>query len=196
MDGGGVDQVTDPRSERGHDEPAGGAVVDDRFAGVFRSRYAELVRLAARVTGDTDEAEDIVQEALTTLSTHAVLERPDDEVAAWLRRVTINGSFNRLRGRRRAEARTRRSAAAEQPLRVADPSGPQLAQVVRSEERARVRAALAELPERQRICLLLRHSGYRYAEIAVTVGVAPGSVGVLLARGEQALRRHYEELGP
>jgi RNA polymerase sigma factor (sigma-70 family) len=168
--------------------------VDDRFADVFRRRYAELVRLAARVTGDTAEAEDVAQEALTTLSTHVVLERPDDEIAAWLRRVTINSSFNRLRTRRRADDRTRRSAAQDRPLRVADPAGPQLAQVVRSEERAAVRAALATLPDRQRACLLLRHSGYRYAEIAAAVGVAPGSVGVLLARGEQAFRQNYEEL--
>lgn len=176
--------------------PAGGAVVGDRFSDVFHRRYAELVRLAARVTGDADEAEDVAQEALTTLSTHAVLERPDEEVAAWLRRVTINGAFNRLRSRRRADVRTRRSAAAELPLRAADPSGPQLAQVVRSEERARVRAALAELPVRQRLCLLLRHSGYSYAEIAAAVGIATGSVGVLLTRGEQAFRRHYQEPGP
>lgn len=168
--------------------------MDDRFADVFRRRYAELVRLAARVTGATDEAEDVAQEALTRLSMHDVLDRPDGEIAAWLRRVTINTSFNRVRGRRRADDRARRSASADRPLRVADPAGPQLAQVVRSEERAQVRAALAELPERQRMCLLLRHSGYRYAEIAATVGIAPGSVGVLLARGEQAFRRHYEEL--
>lgn len=166
----------------------------ERFADVFRSRYAELVRLATRITGDAAEAEDVAQDALTRLSTHQVLQRPDGEIAAWLRRVTINASFNRLRGRSRSGERMRRSAAAERPLRTADSTGPQLAQVVRSEERAAVRAALDRLPERQRMCLLLRHSGYRYAEIAAAVGIADGSVGVLLARGEHAFRRHYEEL--
>lgn len=166
----------------------------DRFAAVFRARYPELVRLSARITGDAVEAEDVAQEALTRLSTHDVLARPDDEVAAWLRRVTINASFNRLRGQSRSGDRMRRSAAAERPLRVVDSAGPQLAQVVRSEERELVRAALDRLPERQRMCVLLRHSGYRYAEIAAAIGIADGSVGVLLARGEQAFRRHYEEM--
>ncbi|HEX6254708.1 MAG TPA: sigma-70 family RNA polymerase sigma factor [Euzebyales bacterium] len=169
-------------------------MTDERFAEVFRRRYPELVRLAARITGGTSEAEDVAQEALTRLSTHVVLDRPDSEIAAWLRRVTVNTSFNRLRSRRRGDDRARRSAAADQPLHVVDAGGPPLAQVVRAEERALVRLALAELPERQRACLLLRHSGYRYAEIAETVGIAPGSVGVLLARGERAFRRHYEEL--
>lgn len=171
-----------------------GAGNTDRFADVFRLRYAELVRLATRITGDTAEAEDVAQEALTRLSTHDVLERPDDEVAAWLRRVTINASFNRLRSRSRRDDRMRRSAAAERPLQVADAAGPQLAQVVRSEEQAVVRAALERVSERQRMCVLLRHSGYRYAEIAAAVGIADGSVGVLLARGEQSFRRHYEEM--
>ncbi|MBW3603841.1 MAG: sigma-70 family RNA polymerase sigma factor [Actinobacteria bacterium] len=169
-------------------------MTNDRFADVFRRRYAELVRLAARVTGDAMEAEDVAQEALTRLSTHQVLDRPDDEIAAWLRRITINASFNRLRSRSRSTDRMQRSAAAERPLRDADRTGPQLAQVVRAEERALVRAALAQLPERQRTCLLLRHSGYRYTEIAAAVGIATGSVGVLLTRGEQAFRRHYEEM--
>jgi RNA polymerase sigma factor (sigma-70 family) len=174
----------------------GDAVTDERFADIFERRYPELVRLAARITGGTSDAEDVAQEALTRLSTHVVLDRPDGEIAAWLRRVTINASFNRLRSRRRGADRARRSAAADRPLRAVDAGGPQLAQVVRAEEQARVRDALAELPERQRACLLLRHSGYRYAEIAEAVGIAPGSVGVLLARGERAFRRHYEELTP
>ena len=52
-------------------------------------------------------------------------------------------------------------------------------------------AELAALPERQRACLLLRHAGYSYAEIAATLDLAIGSVGVLLARGERAFRDAY-----
>jgi RNA polymerase sigma-70 factor (ECF subfamily) len=167
--------------------------VADRFAEVFRRRYAELVRLAGRILGERAEAEDVVQETLTKLADHEMLHRPDDEIAAWLRRVCINASFNRLRSRQRSADRMRRSAAQDQPLRQSDATGPQLAQLVRAEERAAVRAALARLPQRQRACLLLRHSGYRYAEIAATLDVAEGSVGVLLARGERAFRTYYEQ---
>ena len=165
----------------------------DRFADVFQQRYAEIVRLAGRILGDRAEAEDVAQEAMSRLAGHEVLTRPDAEVRAWLRRVSINASFNRLRGRRRGSARMQRSAAGERALLQPDATGPQLAQLVRSEEQAAVRAALARLPERQRACLLLRHSGYRYAEIARALDIAEGSVGVLLARGERAFRRHYEQ---
>jgi len=167
--------------------------MSERFGDVFRQRYDELVRLADRVLGDRAEAEDVAQETLSKLATHQVLARPDDEVAAWLRRVCVNASFNRLRSRQRSADRVRRAAASDQPLRQQDAAGPQLAQMVRAEERRAVRAALASLPERQRACLLLRHSGYRYAEIAAALGVAEGSVGVLLTRGERAFRQHYEQ---
>jgi RNA polymerase sigma factor (sigma-70 family) len=75
---------------------------------------------------------------------------------------------------------------------LAGPSGV----VVRAEERAAVRRALADVPERQRECLLLRHSGYSYAEIAETLGIAVGSVGVLLARAEHAFRITYRRQSP
>jgi len=66
-------------------------------------------------------------------------------------------------------------------------------QVINPTERCRaaVRRALAEVPERQRECLLLRHSGYSYAEIAATLDLAVGSVGVLLARAEHTFRTTY-----
>ena len=48
------------------------------------------------------------------------------------------------------------------------------------------------LPERSRDLLVLRAEGFRYQEIATVLGIAPGSVGTLLVRAEQAFRESYE----
>jgi RNA polymerase sigma factor (sigma-70 family) len=165
----------------------------DRFDAVFSRFYAELYGIAHRVLGDRMQTEDTLQEAFLKLklaqAEDRVLARPDAEVGAWLRRVTLNLSFNQLRSERRARGRLERVGRLELPerQRVDAPHGV----VERREEQAAVRRALAELPDRQRECLLLRHSGYSYAEIAATLEIAVGSVGVLLARAEQAFRVIY-----
>jgi RNA polymerase sigma-70 factor (ECF subfamily) len=159
----------------------------DTFEQVFRARYAELFGLSYRVLGDHGEAEDVVQETFIKLAGQPVMERPPDEVAAWLRRVCLNATYNRLRGQRRATARIDRAGRLERPEHDQGP----LFDVLRAEQQQAVRDALAALPERQRSCLLLRHTGFSYAEIAATLDLAVGSVGVLLARGERAFRAAY-----
>ena len=160
-----------------------------RFDSLFQRFYPELYGLLFRVLGDQMATEDTLQEMFLKLSDQESLQlRPDAEVGAWLRRVGLNAAFNRLRSERRARARLERVGRLEQSndgVPHAD------SEVLREEEQAAVRAALAELPERQRECLLLRHSGYSYAEIAATLEVAVGSVGVLLARAEHAFRAKY-----
>jgi RNA polymerase sigma-70 factor (ECF subfamily) len=161
---------------------------DDRFAEVFRGQYPRLVGLARRVLGDADEAEDAAQEALIALRTDPVAGRSDQDVEAWLSRVVTNGSLNRLRSRRRADVRAQVVAARALPPTFDEPD----AAAVGTDERERVRACLAILPDRQATALLLRHDGHSYREIATALGVAEGSVGVLLARGERAFRRAHE----
>ena len=177
--------------------PTTGAAPISRFDALFAQFYPELFGLVYRVLGDRMEAEDTLQEAFLKLLDEPELQaRPDSEVGAWLRRVGINLAFNRLRSAKRARARLERvgrlERSDEEPLdsELASPSGV----AVRREERAAVRRALAEVPERQRECLLLRHSGYSYIEIAAALGIAVGSVGVLLARAEHAFRTHYRRL--
>jgi len=166
-----------------------------RFDALFERFYAELFGLIYRVLGDPMETEDTLQEAFLKLSEHHELQlRPDAEVGAWLRRVAMNLAFNRLRADRRARARLERVGRLELAAGGASPDGDDGSpsqQVLRAEEQAAVRRALAELPERQRECLLLRHAGYAYAEIAATLGIAVGSVGVLLARAEHTFRVTY-----
>ena len=163
---------------------------DDRFAEQFRRHYPRLVGVARRVLGDADEAEDAAQEALLALRTDAVATKSDDDIAAWLSRVVTNASLNRLRSRRRADVRAQVIAARDVRVLPDEPHD----EVVDADERERVRTALAVLPERQATALLLRHAGHSYREIATALGVAEGSVGVLLARGERAFRRAHEEM--
>ena len=182
----------------------------EHFDDLFRQFYPRLVPVAERLLGDRAEAEDIVQEAFLRLARSSsgeagsadqgtgdvgpLLVRPNEIVGAWLRRVVLNLGVNRLRDRRRADARmlraTRLDAALDPERDPGDDESPSHA-LLRAEARDEVRAALTALPERQRACLLLRHAGHSYAEIAATLGIAIGSVGVYLARGERAFRAAY-----
>ena len=177
-----------------------------RFDDLFRHYYPRLIGLAERLLGDRTEAEDVLQEAFLRLArsgqadlggerVDSMLDRPDEVVGAWLRRVVLNLGVNRLRERRRAAERLERAQRLDpalDPLHSTGEAGSPAQQVLRDEARAEVQAVLATLPERQRGCLLLRYAGHSYAEIASTLGIAIGSVGVYLARAERAFRVTYE----
>jgi|SRR5579871_2126408 len=190
--GRGVLRVDEPISIRG-DESAHMT----RFDALFARFYPELFGLVYRVLGDRMETEDALQDTFLKLADAPAMQaRPDDEIGAWLRRVGLNLAFNRVRSARRARERLQRVGRLDhdaRDLQHADASNA-AAQLERDEQRAAVRDALADVPERQRECLLLRYSGYSYAEIAATVGIAVGSVGVLLARAENAFRLNYRRL--
>jgi RNA polymerase sigma factor (sigma-70 family) len=165
----------------------------ERFDELFAALYAEMFGLTYRVLGERMATEDVLQDSFLKLSRDKRLQsRPDGEVAAWLRRVALNLAFNRLRGQARDRARLEQAGGFEQDTGWTNGE----LRVLRQEEQAEVRRALASLPERQRACLLLRHSGYSYAEIAQTLGIALGSVGVLLARAEAAFRLIYRRQTP
>jgi RNA polymerase sigma factor (sigma-70 family) len=164
---------------------------DGRFEDLFRALYRELHALTYRLIGDRQEAEDVLQEVFLKLASADVLRKPDDEVRAWLRRVCLNTGHNRLRAGRRADHHVARAARLSLAHAETSHSGP-LDGVLLQEQQDAVRRALDALPRNQRDCVLLRHSGYSYAEIAATLEISIGSVGVFLARGERAFRLTYE----
>lgn len=164
----------------------------ERFESVFVNRYRELFGLVYRLTGDAAATEDILQEAFLKLIDASVLSRPDEEITAWLWRVCLNLASNRMRSDRRARERLERVGRLEQASTGSDQGTP-AGLVLRDEARQAVREALAALPEKQRNCLVLRHSGYSYAEIAAALDISVNSVGTTLARAERAFRDVYGE---
>jgi RNA polymerase sigma-70 factor (ECF subfamily) len=156
------------------------------FDELFLRHYAAVYRVLYAVVGNAQEAEDLAQETFTTLYRQPPQPNKSEALGGWLYRVAVNRAYNALRSNQRLQ---RRLAQVEQEQQ-SDPQD----EYVRREERVRVRAALARLPERSAKLLLLRHAGLSYAEIAAAVEVAPGSVGTLLARAERAFVAQYEQI--
>ncbi|MFO6448833.1 sigma-70 family RNA polymerase sigma factor [Erythrobacter sp. NE805] len=159
---------------------------------VIAAHAARLHRIAWRMTGDTAEAEDIVQEALLRLWDQAprIAERhpPGSRVAAglrlggWLQRVATNLAIDRLR-------RARRLAEGEVPER-ADEAPLADATVAARQEGALARALIAALPERQRAAIVLTYyEELPNAEAAAALDMNIKAFESLLHRARAALRQ-------
>ena len=154
---------------------------------IFRRDYQQVVGVAARVLGSRDQAEDVAQEVFLSFSRSSV---PAEDARGWLFVAAAHTALNLLRSGRRRASREETAAATQDGV-VSD-----VAEVVVTlEERSRVRAALAQLPRKQAMALVLRHSGLSYADVAAALDMSPGSVGTTVRRAESALRKELNRHG-
>jgi len=172
------------RSERGERVAVSGSLrgaVRADLDEIFRRDYQRVVGVAARVLGSRDHAEDVAQEVFLSFGRSSV---PAGEARGWLCVAAAHTALNLLRSRRRRASREETAAAADDAV-VRDVAEA----VVTLEERGRVRAALARLPRKHAVALVLRHSGMSYAAVAAALDLSPGSVGTTVRRAESALRK-------
>ncbi len=165
------------------------------FESLFAKHWAMVYRILFRLIGSREEAEDLAQEVFVRLYRNPPELRDRLDLAPWLYRVATNLGYNTLRKGIRETKRQQQIQRFSETEEAAglcgnDPEQASLAQ----EDRRAVRQALALLPEREQACLVLRHSGLSYAEVAAALGVQANSVGTLLARAEERFRRVYVRL--
>jgi RNA polymerase sigma-70 factor (ECF subfamily) len=185
----GVDAVWAARLAA-RDEPA--------FRAVIARHAAGLHRIAARMTGDRAEAEDIVQEALLRLwdNAEAIAEQhPVGSQAAlqlrlggWLHRVVTNLAIDRLR-------RTRRLSCDEVPD---EEDGAPLADALieTSEREGLARALVLGLPDRQRAAIVLTYyEELPNSEAAEAMDMNIKAFESLLHRARAALRQAFAAQG-
>lgn len=153
------------------------------FEALFLRHYDRVYGVLFRLMGTRAEAEDLVQEVFWRLYRQA--PRRGENVAGWLYRTAVNLGYNALRADRRRQRREQAAARTED-----HPAGPE-EEAVRREVQREVRAALATLSTRAAGLLLLWQMGFSYRELADIFGVAPSSVGKLLARAQRAFEQAY-----
>ena len=147
---------------------------------VFRRDYQLVVGVAARVLGSRNQAEDVAQDVFLSFGRSSV---PAGEARGWLCVAAAHTALNLIRSGRRRVSREEAAAAGDDAV-VSDVAEA----VVTTEERNLVRSALARLPRKQAVALVLRHSGLSYAEVAAALDLSPSSVGTTVRRAESALR--------
>src|SRR5262249_12727533 len=129
-----------------------------------------LVRCAALLTGDPDEAESIAQEALTRAFVGLSDYRPDTPFSAWVRGITLNLCRQHLRRITRQARPTGPERLSEAPAAAGRRNGV-LSGILRDELSVQVWLALGQLPEAYREAIVLHYvEGLDYDQISELTG--------------------------
>jgi DNA-directed RNA polymerase specialized sigma24 family protein len=147
---------------------------------VYRAQSPRFRRVAFALLRDEEDAREAVQEAFARAirARSSFGRRGDSE--AWLWRTLVNTCHDVARRRRLL------ADPVPEPWAASSPNGA---------AGADLRAVVAQLPERQRLVLFLRHyADLSYAQIAETLGIERGTVSATLHAARASLRSLLEEV--
>src|SRR5262249_10535603 len=137
------------------------------------------------------EAEEVAQEVFLRVHRSVAEFRGEAKFSTWLYAITSRLCLNRLAAAERRHPRVRGEALADLP--AADSGG----RLEREGIGARLRQAIAALPEERRIVVVLRDiEGLSYEEIASALDLEPGTVRSRLHRARMDLKAKLERFVP
>ena len=143
---------------------------------IYRRGFRRFVRVAEAITRSREAAVDAVHDAFATVIRDRSSYRGDGSLEAWVWRAVVNAALRSLRERSHEELQDRHELAGAEPADGA------------------VRAAIAALPERQRLVLFLRYyADLDYRAIAQALQIEIGTVGSTLNQAQSALRLQLAE---
>lgn len=185
-----IDQRVDAELLAAH--VAGDPQAFSTLVGRHRDR---LWSVALRTTSDPEEAADALQDALISAFRRADQFRGDAAVTTWLHRIVVNASLDRLR-RKNVRATTPLpdgdyDAISAPQMRLADPRD----HLSEREVQLAVTEALAELPEDQRVAVVLVDiEGWSVEETAAYLDCPTGTVKSRCFRGRAKLAERLKYL--
>jgi RNA polymerase sigma-70 factor (ECF subfamily) len=167
------------------------------------ARYQRpLLGFVYRMVRNQAASEELLQEAFLRVYRHRDRYRPQARFSTWMYQIASRLALNYLRDHRRDRFNDSLDDRADDdtaPLQVADqrPTAEQVlveasALALRA---ARVRDAVAALPERQRAAVVLhKYQGQSYAAIGAALGLSESATKSLLFRAYESLRRELKDL--
>jgi RNA polymerase sigma-70 factor (ECF subfamily) len=180
---------------------AGGAVEraqsgdSDAFRLLVEQHSRAIFRLAFRMTGNEQDAEDVVQE--TFLRAYRQLSRYEarSSFSTWLYRIASNYALDLIRMRKRHEDQRARASSEDHDILQSLPeAGPGPDRILYgSQVNDKVNAALDELSGQERTAFVLRHfEGMSIEQIGQALGTGTNATKHSIFRAVQKLRRSLE----
>lgn len=152
------------------------------FAALVEPARSRAWSVCLRITGQTSDAEDALQDALTSAWQNLDKFRADSAFSTWLYRIASNASLSLVRRRR------------EQPTAFEDTFWVGADPTTAVDNVDRVQRALSQIPHTFRAVLVLREYGdLSYNEIADTLGISVQTVKSRLNRARGAVADRLRE---
>lgn len=162
---------------------AGGRPLPEDFERIFNENHALVYRVAYRITGNNEDAEDVLQTLFLRLLRREVLPDMERNPKAYMHRAAINIALDIVKFR----ARSVGSANIDDHVQ-GQPSPPDRMPAFRVQDW--LRDALGELSPKAAEIFVLKHvEGYDNAEIAAMLGTSRGTIAVLLFRARARLKK-------
>lgn len=160
------------------------------FRALVERHQDAVVGTVAKMLGNASEAEDISQQVFLRIWHHARRYRPDAKFTTYLFTITRHLVFNESRRRsRRKEVSTDERSESSHLQIEADPDRQPDSELLQAELQVAVDAAIAALPEAQRMAVVLRrYDQMPYEEIASVLDLSVSAVKSLLFRARTTLR--------
>ena len=167
---------------QGHDAEA--------LAEIYRLYSRRVFGLCRYMLDSRESAEDATSEVFLKLQRSIQSYDGSSPFHRWLLRVAGNHCVDALRRRKRGRQVVMEVEEGAAVIEATSPEPSPLGAVLSAEERAKVRDAIARLPENYRVPLVLRYYGeLSYDEIAQQLGLQRNYVAALIFRAKQELRR-------
>src|SRR2546426_5192861 len=167
----------------------------DAFRVLVERHSVKLFQLAYRMTGNEQDAEDVVQE--TFLRGYKRLDRFESRAGfgTWLHRIAVNCSLDLLRKRKRQDDQLEAAGLdlVESVSTLSSHAPAPDHQVFHSEVKQKVEAVMEQLTPMERTAFVLRHfEGKSIEEIGGALGVGPSATKQSIFRAVQKMRRALE----
>jgi len=169
------------------------------FSELVRRNQGRVTNLVSRVHNDRECADDLAQEVFVRVYVHRRNYRRGSKLSTWVFTIAANLAKNEIR--RRVRRRNWFSLDALQEVLkdsaavLADPQEGQERMLEREQLQGEIGRAIAAIPEKYRLSLVLRDiEGLPYEEIAVVLGIPGGTVRSRINRARSMLKRKLQPL--